>query len=725
MQRCLLENLNWLTIQHAKASPTPPCFLKSSSCAVKRFFATSLNGGSLSDSLQLYSSLIQQCIGTKSITDITRIQSHALKRGFHQILVNKLVDAYLKCGRVGYARKVFDEVPHRHIVAWNSMIASYIRNGRSEEAIELYLRMVPDGVLPDEFTFSSVFKAFSDLGLVREGRRAHGQSVILGLGVSNVFVGSALVDMYAKFGKMRDARLVSDQVVGKDVVLYTALIVGYSHHGEDGESLQVFKDMTRKGIDANEYTLSSILVCCGNLKNVDTGKLIHGLIIKTGLDSAVTSQTSLLTMYSRCGLVGDSLMVFEQLNDPNLVTWTSVIAGLVQNGREEIALMKFRQMLRSSVTPNSFTLSSVLRACSSLAMLEQGKQIHAIVMKFGLDVDKYVGAALIDFYGKCGSTEMARSVFDGFLEVDLVSMNSMIYGYAQNGFGHEALQLFNRMKDLGLEPNNVTWLGALSACNSAGLLEEGCHIFSSARNDGNVELAKDQYACMVDLLGRAGKLKVAEMLINEANISDVVIWRTLLSACRIHGDVEMARRVMNRVIDLTPEDGGSHVLMSNLYASTGNWSEVIEMKSTMREMRLKKNPAMSWVDVEREIHTFMAGDWSHPNFRDINEKLEELIEKVKELGYVPDTRFVLQHLGEEKKIRSLYYHSEKLAVAFALWRSTNKNITIRVLKNLRICGDCHTWMKLVSKIVGRDIIARDAKRFHHFRNGLCSCGDYW
>ncbi|CBI40853.3 unnamed protein product, partial [Vitis vinifera] len=699
MQRCLLErtvgfpeNLNWFTIQHAKPRPIPPSIVKSFTCAAKSFFATAHNGASFSESLQLYSSLIQQCIGIKSITDITKIQSHALKRGFHHSLGNKLIDAYLKCGSVVYARKVFDEVPHRHIVAWNSMIASYIRNGRSKEAIDIYQRMVPDGILPDEFTFSSVFKAFSDLGLVHEGQRAHGQSVVLGVGVSNVFVGSALVDMYAKFGKMRDARLVSDQVVGKDVVLFTALIVGYSHHGEDGESLQVFRNMTKKGIEANEYTLSSVLVCCGNLEDLTSGRLIHGLIVKAGLESAVT--------------------------------WTSVIVGLVQNGREEIALLKFRQMLRSSITPNSFTLSSVLRACSSLAMLEQGKQIHAIVMKFGLDIDKYVGAALIDFYGKCGSTEIARSVFNGLLEVDVVSVNSMIYSYAQNGFGHEALQLFSGMKDTGLEPNNVTWLGVLSACNNAGLLEEGCHIFSSARNSGNIELTKDHYACMVDLLGRAGRLKEAEMLINQVNISDVVIWRTLLSACRIHGDVEMAKRVMNRVIDLAPEDGGTHVLLSNLYASTGNWSKVIEMKSAMREMRLKKNPAMSWVDVEREIHTFMAGDWSHPNFRDIREKLEELIEKVKELGYVPDTRFVLQDLDEEKKIRSLYYHSEKLAVAFALWRSNYKNTTIRILKNLRVCGDCHTWMKFVSKIVGRDIIARDVKRFHHFRNGLCSCGDY-
>lgn len=594
------EILNRLTaFRHVEPRQLRPSILKFCTCAAKSSFPTSIDGASFSEFFLLYSSLIHQCIGSRSITDITKIQSYALKHGFYDSLGNKFVDAYLKCDSFVSACKLFDEVPHRHVVAWNSLIASYIRNGRSEGAIRLYQRMAADGVLPDEYTFSSVFKAFSDLGLVREGRSAHGQSVVLGLGLSNPFVGSALVDMYAKFGKMKDARLVCEHVGEKDVVLFTALIVGYSHHGEDGESLQVFKNMNEKGIKGNGYTLSSVLVSCGNLEYLTGGILIHGLIIKDGFESAIASQTSLLTMYSKCGLVDDSLRVFKQFIHPNQVMWTAVIVGLMQNGREEIALLKFRQMLRSAIIPNSFTLSSVLQACSSLAMLEQGRQIHAMVMKFGLDMDKYVGASLIDFYGKCGSTEIARSVFDCLLEVDVVSVNSMINSYAQNGFGHEALQLFNGMKGIGLEPNNVTWLAVLSACNNAGLLEEGFHIFSSAWNDCSIELTKDHHACMVDLLGRAGRLKEAEMLINQVNISDVVIWRTLLSRCRIHGDVGMAKRVMNKVTELAPEDGGSHVLLSNLYASTGNWNELIKMRSAMRELRLKKNLAMSWVDVER------------------------------------------------------------------------------------------------------------------------------
>lgn len=680
----------------------------------------------LAEVSRVYCSLILRCIEKKSLADSRLVHARIIKVGILNVKVgNKLNYAYMKCGSIVDARKLFDELPKRHIISWNSMISFHVGRRKCKDAILLCTRMVSEGVMPDQYTLSSVFKAFSELGLVHGGMGAHGMAVVLGLEVSDAFVGSALVDMYAKFGKMKDAQLVADRVMSKDVVLFTALIVGYTQHGDGIEALKVFVNMINRGIKANEYTFASILITCGNLEDLRVGKLIHGLLIKSGLESVVTSQTSLLTMYARCSLVDDSLKVFKDISHPNQVTWTSLIAGLVQNGREEIALSKFKEMIRSSILPNSFTLSSVLQACSRLAMLEGGKQIHAMVMKFELNKDRYAGAALVDLYGKCGGTEMARSVFDSLVEFDVVSMNSMIYAYAQNGSGHEAIKLFNEMKELGIEPNEVTVLSVLLACNNAGLVEEGCHMFASFRNNPKYELTRDHYACMVNLLGRCGRLEEAEVLIREVREPDVVLWRTLLSACRIHGEVEMAERTLSRVRDLAPDDDATHVLMSNLYASTGNWNQVIEMKSTMREIKLKKIPAMSWVEIDKEVHTFMAGDWSHPRSNEILETLEYLFEKVTSLGYVPDTRFVLQNLDEESKRRSLYYHSEKLATAFALWTTRNRGTSIRIFKNLRVCGDCHSWIKFVSNVVGREIIARDAKRFHHFKEGSCSCGDYW
>ncbi|KAF9603306.1 hypothetical protein IFM89_034655 [Coptis chinensis] len=605
------------------------------------------------------------------------------------------------------------------------MISSYIRCKRYSEGIALYEMMVLEGVNADEFTFSSVFRAFAELGFLRKGLKAHGRLLVSGLEVYNVFVGSALVDMYSKFGKLKEARLVLDCIVDKDVVLVTALIVGYTQHGEDGEALEIFRDMISEGIKPNDFTFSSVLIACGNLADISKGKQIHGLVMKCGFETAVASRTSLLTMYSKCGLIDDSLKVFDGFLSANLVSWTALIMGLVQNGREESALLTFRQMIQSAIHPNAFTLSTALRACSALAIFGQGQQIHALVLKCGFDVDPFVGAALVVMYGKCGITEMARSVFNDMDELDVVSVNSMIYSYAQGGYGREAVRLFDQMQNLGLEPNDMTYLSVLSACSNAGLLDEGCRIFFSLKSNGNVDLSRDHYACMVDLLGRAGRLEEAEWLIAQVENPDVVLWRTLLSACKIHGKVEMAERIMNRVVELEPGDEGAHILLTNIYASTGRWNEVTKMKTIIKEMKLKKAPAMSWIEVDKEVETFMAGDLSHPRATEIDEELERLSERIKVLGYVPDTGFVLQDLNEKEKERSLNYHSEKLAIAFGLLNSRNKTTCIRIFKNLRVCGDCHTWIKYVSKAVGREIIARDAKRFHHFREGMCSCGDYW
>ncbi|KAF7809403.1 pentatricopeptide repeat-containing protein [Senna tora] len=680
----------------------------------------------LNEATQFYSSLIEQCTKTKSLLGIKGAQAHIIKSGVSYFSSgNKLIDGFVKCGSLEEARKLFDELPNRHIVIWNLMISSCVSHKRSKEALELFKKMLMDGVLPDEFTFSNIFKVFPNLNLLHEGQRAHGLSVVLGFEIFNGFVASALVDMYAKFDKMRDAHLVFDRALEKDVVLFTALIVGYAHRGHHSEALEVFEDMINRGIKANEYTLASILISCGDIGNLIKGKFIHCLVIKSGLESAVASQTSLMTMYLRCSMVDDSMKVFNQLANANQVTWTSLIVGLVQNGREEVALSIFREMIRCSINPNLFTLSSALQACSGLALLEVGKQIHAITMKKGFYGDKYAGAALINLYGKCGSAGMARSVFDALTELDLVSINSMIYAFAQNGYGREALRLYDRMKILGLEPNDVTFISVLLACNNAGLVEEGCKLFASIRKNHDIKLTRDHYTCMIDLLGRCRRFEEAETLIEEVKNPDVVLWRTLLSTYRNHGEVEMAERVMRKVLELAPGDEGTHILLSNLYATSGKWNQVIQMKSTIRDLKVKKSPAMSWVDVDREVHTFMAGDLSHPSADEICEMLHELIKKVKALGYHPDTKFVLQDLDEEKKMKSLYYHSEKLAIAFTLWKTNGRTSSIRIFKNLRVCGDCHSWIKFVSLLTGREIIARDAKRFHHFKGGLCSCGDYW
>ncbi|THU70973.1 hypothetical protein C4D60_Mb08t30610 [Musa balbisiana] len=674
-----------------------------------------------------YASILRRCAAERSLEKTRRVHRHMKMSGFrHLSLGNKLVNVYLKCGAIEDAREVFDAMPKPHPVSWNAMIASCVRCSRSREAVDLYKRMLWEGVRADEFTFSSVLRAFSELGLVAQGGAAHGCLVITGVDATNAFVGSALVDMYAKFSKLREARAVYDRVCSKDVVLTTALIVGYTQNGEYSEAIQLFRQVMKDGLSPNDFTFASVLIACGSIGDLRWGLLIHGVMEKLGFKLGCSSQTSLLTMYSRCGLIDDSIKVFESIADPNTVSWTAIIGCLVCNHREELALLMLRNMINDSVHPNAFTLSTALRACSSLALFEQGKLIHAFTTKIGLDSNRFVCAALIDTYGKCGRIGMARIIFDDLPGLDLVSVNCMINAYAQNGHGVEAIRLFEMMQVSGLEPNDATFTSVLSACGNAGLLEEGHRVFSFIINCYKHGPSSDHYACMVDLLGRSGKLEEAEGLITKLRNPDKVLWRSLLSACKIHGKLDMAKRVARNILEVVPGDDATYILLSNIYASLGQWNEVINVKSVMRRMKLKKDPAMSWIEVDREFHTFMAGDRRHLKVEEIYKELEVLITRTKELGYVPDTRYVLQEMEELEKERSLYYHSEKLAVAFGIMSSNDKgDIPITIFKNLRVCGDCHSWIKLVSQVVGKEIIARDAKRFHHFKDGLCSCNDYW
>ncbi|CAA7387653.1 unnamed protein product [Spirodela intermedia] len=678
-----------------------------------------------------YASLLRRCAAEKSLEGTGAVHAHMCRTGFPYLgLGNKLLDAYLKSGSLHHAQKMFDEMPARHIVSWNAMVSSYVRRGRNPEAIALYRRMPLEGVSPDGFTFSSVLKALAEVGSLRGGQEAHGHLVVSGFGAGNhLFISTALVNMYAKFRRLGEARLVYDRAAEKDVVLATALIVGCTQIGEDAEAVRGFADMVNGRIGANEFTFASVLIACGNLGELAVGATIHSLIVKSGFDDRESSsQTSLLVMYSRCSLIDDALKVYSEIATPNLVARTAIMGVLLSGHREEEALSAFRTALRDSMRPNGFILSTALRACSSLALPDTGKQVHSLAVKSDLNRDRFVGAALVDLYGKCGDVKTARSVFDGLANRDLVSVNSMIAAYAANGRGGEAVSLFNEATTSGLPPSDATYTSALSACSGAGLLEEGRRIFASIGRDRDKGPTRDHVSCYVDLLARGGRLVEAERLIATSQVEnpDAVLWRTLLGACKLHGEVEMAERTAKRILELSPGDDGTLVLLLNVYASAGRWEEVAKMKRAAREMRLRKEPAVSWVEVDKRVHTFTAGDLSHPRAAEIYETLEVLMEKTKVLGYVPDTRFVLQAFeSESERERSLYYHSEKLAIAFAVLSGGEGGAPIMILKNLRVCGDCHAWIKLASKVLGRGVAARDAKRFHHFRDGMCSCGDYW
>ncbi|CAK9234452.1 unnamed protein product [Sphagnum troendelagicum] len=410
----------------------------------------------------------------------------------------------------------------------------------------------------------------------------------------------------------------------------------------------------------------------------------------------------------------------------NIFPWNLRLARYVKAGLHHKALDLFAQMQQEGLIPDSFTFVQLLNVCASLRALESGRKIHAQIIQSGCECNIFVESGLIDMYAKCGSLADARKrVFNKMTTRDVVAWNTMLGGYAMHGLAKEALELLERMCEQGVEVDNVTLVALLSACSHLGLVDEGMHYYESMGLVYGVSSTVEHYACMVDLLGRAGHLDEAEDLIKTMPFEpNVAVWKALLGACRVCGNVEMGERIAKEVIGLDPGNSAGYVLLSNIYAAAGKWDISADIQCQRLERGVKKEPGRTWIEVNNEMHSFMVDDQGHPDITEIHAKLRKLSAQMEEIGYVPDTRFVLHDVDEEEKALQLCYHSEKLAIAFGLI-STPPGTSLRIFKNLRICGDCHNATKFISRIVGRTIIVRDAHRFHHFEDGYCSCRDYW
>jgi pentatricopeptide repeat protein len=375
--------------------------------------------------------------------------------------------------------------------------------------------------------------------------------------------------------------------------------------------------------------------------------------------------------------------------------------------------------------PNNVTIASVLPIIARLAMFQKGKEVHSFILRNGLETHVILGNALIDMYAKCGNIRLAQSVFDQMSAKDIISWTAIIAGHGMQGNGEQAVALFCQMQQSGMKPDHIAFVALLSACSHSGLVAEGWQYFHTMRKDYGIAPRMEHYACMVDLLGRAGCLDEAEEFIKKMPFEpSAAVWGTMLGACRIHSNIELGERVAECLFNLKPETAGYYVLMSNMYSAAGRWDDVAKVRKTMREQGLQKNPGCAWIEIKNKVYAFRVGDRSQPQSEAIYATLENLATQMKEEGYVPDTNFVLHDVEEEEKEYMLCGHSEKLAIIFGLI-NTCPGTPLRIIKNLRVCGDCHSATKVISKIVGREITVRDANRFHHFKDGLCSCGDYW
>ncbi|KAE9589619.1 hypothetical protein Lal_00000246 [Lupinus albus] len=577
---------------------------------------------------------------------------------------------------------------------------------------------------PDRNLYNTLLKRCTQLGKLKEGKLVHSHFINSNFR-DDIVIQNSIVFMYAMCGSLDDARHVFDEMPKKDMVTWTSMITGYAQNECAVDALAMFSQMIRDEYKPNEFTLSSLVKCCGLIPSYKDGRQVHACCVKYGCSGNVFVGSSLVDMYARCGYLGEARLVFEKLASKNEVSWNALICGYARIGEGEEALALFVKMQREGYKPTDFTYSALLSSSSCVGSLEKGKWLHAHVIKSRRKLAGYVGNNLLHMYAKSGSIRDAKKVFDRLAKVDVVSCNSMLKGYAQHGLGKEAVQLFEDMVRAGNEVNDITFLCVLTACSHAGLLDDGKRYFGLMRKY-NIEPKVLHYGTMVDLLGRAGLLEQAKRFIEEMSIEPTAaVWGALLGASRMHKNMEMGAYAAERVFELDPFYSGTHILLANIYASAGRWRDVAKVRKIMKDSGLKKEPACSWVEIENSVHVFVANDnISHPQKDKVHKMWEKLNHKIKEIGYVPDTSNVLLFVDQDEKKLNLQYHSEKLALAFALL-NTSPGSTIHIMKNIRVCGDCHSAIKYVSLVVKREIIVRDTNRFHHFHDGLCSCGDYW
>lgn len=513
---------------------------------------------------------------------------------------------------------------------------------------------------------------------------------------------------------------------------------------------------SKNNLSPDNYTFNFLVRTCAQLLACDTGKLVHGAVIKRGFEHDPHVQSGLIFMYAELGHLVSCHKVFESIKEPDLVcqtamvsacakcgeidfaakmfdemsqrdpiAWNAMISGYAQCGKPKEALSLFHLMQSEGVKVNDVSMVSVLSACTHLGALDQGRWAHAYIERNRIKMTVTLGTALVDMYAKCGDMNKAMEVFWGLKDKNVYTWSSAMNGLAMNGAGVDCLKLFSLMKQDEVVPNGITFISILRACSVVGLVEEGCQHFDSMRRVYGIEPQLEHYGIMVDLYGRAGQLEGAIDFIHSMPIKPHAgAWGALLNACRMYKNMDLGELASRKIVELEAKNHGAYVLLSNIYADSKNWDDVTNVREAMKAQGVRKPPGCSVIEVNGEVHEFFVGDKCHPRYGEIETMWGEISKRLKLSGYVANTNPVLFDIEEEEKEDALCKHSEKIAIAFGLI-SLKEDVPIRIVKNLRVCWDCHEVTVMISKIFNREIIVRDRNRFHHFRNGECSCKGYW
>ncbi|KAF3663243.1 Pentatricopeptide repeat-containing protein [Capsicum annuum] len=580
---------------------------------------------------------------------------------------NGLISGYVKNRMVKEARKVFDKMPQRNVISWTAMVRGYVEEGLVEEAEALFWRMPEKNLVSWTVMLG---------GLIQERRIDEAKRLYDMMPVKDVVVRTNMICGYCQEGRLDEARELFDEMPRKNVVSWTAMVSGYAQNGKLDIARKLFEVMPEK----NEISWTAIVISYVQYGRFEEAwKLFELMPVRT-----TPACNAIIFGVGQNGEVAKARMVFDCLTEKDDATWSAMIKVYERKGYELEALNLFHRMQVEGFRPNFPSLISILSICASLASLNYGREVHAQLIRTDCDDDVYVSSVLITMYIKCGDFVNAKLIFNRFSPKDVVMWNSIITGYAQHGLGDKALEVFREMCSFGIIPDEVTFVGVLSACSYTGKVKEGQDIFESMNSKYRMEPGTAHYACMVDMLGRVGRLNEAMDLINKMTVeADAIIWGSLMGACRMHMNLDMAEIAAKKLIQLEPQNSGPYVLLSNIYASNGKWADVASLRKSMQSREVVKTPGCSWLEADKKVHMFTGGQSTpHPEHDSIIKMLEKLGPMLREAGYIPDGSFALHDVEEEEKLHSLNYHSEKLAVAYGLLKLP-EGVPIRVMKNLR------------------------------------------
>ncbi|OIS99560.1 PREDICTED: pentatricopeptide repeat-containing protein At1g31920 [Nicotiana attenuata] len=562
---------------------------------------------------------------------------------------------------------------------------------------------------------------------MKELKQVHGQILKLGLICSSFCAGNLLATCaLSEWGSMDYACSIFREISDPGSFEYNTVIRGHVKDMNSEEALLWYIHMIEDEVEPDNFSYPALLKVCARFRAHKQGKQIHGQIFKFGQDDDVFVQNSLINMYGKCGEIKESCIVFEQMDQRTIASWSALIAAHANLGLWSECLKLFGEMnYEGCWRAEESTLVSVISACTHLDALDFGKATHGYLARNMSGLNNIVETSLIDMYVKCGSLDKGLFLFQRMANKNQMSYSAIISGLALHGRGEEALSIYHEMLKERLDPDDVVYVGVLSACSHAGLVEQGLKCFDRMRLEHQIEPTIQHYGCMVDLLGRAGRLEEALELIKGMPMEpNDVLWRSLLSACRVHHNVELGEFAAEHLFQMNSRNASDYVMLCNMYAQAQMWEKKAVTRTKMANEGISQVPGSCLVEINRKMYKFVSQDRSHPCSEEVYEMLHQMEWQLKFEGYSPDTSLVWYDVDEEEKRQRLSTHSQKLAIALALIK-TSQGSPIRIVRNVRMCSDCHTYAKLISMIYERDIVVRDRNRFHHFKDGTCSCKDYW